>query len=181
MKIYTKTGDDGTTSLFDGTRVKKDDLRISAYGDVDELNSCVGLLRSETIRHQDIQNLLKTIQADLLALGAKLANPTQRKQKQKADFPADKITGLEKTIDRLETEIEPLKEFILPGGSVAGALSDLARSVCRRTERNMIALNRREPVASGLLIYINRLSDLLFMLGRALNKRTGAADLPWKE
>lgn len=181
MKIYTKTGDDGTTSLFDGTRVPKNDLRIDAYGDVDELNSCLGVLRAKTGSFQDVQGLITTIQADLFALGAKLANPTQRKQKQKANFSADKITYLEQAIDKCESEIDPITEFMLPGGSEASAFCDLARTVCRRAERKMITLNHQESVDPSLLIYMNRLSDLLFMMARTLNKRSGVKDLAWKE
>ncbi len=179
MKIYTKTGDDGTTSLFDGTRVKKDDERVACYGDVDELNAFLGVVASSGLK-DDHKNLLQTIQRDLFALAANLANPAHKKQKAKADFHDDKIKFLENAIDTAESEIDPIKFFMIPGGDLKSAYLDYARTVCRRAERHIVTLSQTEPVDMALLIYLNRLSDLLFMLARVANKRAGIADIPWK-
>lgn len=179
MKIYTKTGDDGTTSLFDGSRVLKNNDRVDAYGDIDELNSIIGL----SITHTDdagIKNILLQIQKDLFALGAQLANPQHKKQKAKADFSINKITFLEKEIDKCEAEIEPITSFILHGGATPAAFLDWARTVCRRAERKMVALNTKEKLDNHLIIYVNRLSDYLFMLARVVNKRLSVKDVPWQ-
>ncbi len=178
MKIYTKTGDDGTTSLFDGTRVKKDHQRVDTYGDVDELNASLGVAIT-LLNDPEIKNLLLQIQRDLFAMGAQLANPQHKKQKNKADFGENKITALEKAIDRCDSEIDPIKNFILHGGSLPASHLDLARTVCRRAERKLVSLNQKETVDSQILIYLNRLSDLLFMLARMVNKRMGVKDIPW--
>lgn len=178
MKIYTKTGDDGTTSLFDGTRVSKTDPRVEAYGHVDETNALLGMaLAVLDHREQDIFALVGQIQKDLFALGAQLANPAKRKQKQKADFSADKVTFLEKNIDRLEEELSPMKNFILPTGVTASATLHLARTVCRRAERFVVGLGK--PVDPILVTYLNRLSDFLFVLARVVNMRAGVSDIPW--
>lgn len=180
MKIYTKTGDDGTTSLFDGTRVPKNDPRVDAYGDIDELNAFLGIVVT-SVKDKETRALLLKIQRDLFALGAQMANPTRRKQKAKADFPADKITYLEKAIDVCVDQLPPITEFMLPGGSFPSALLEGARTICRRAERKLVSLSKSENLDSTLLIYLNRLSDLLFMMARIENKKAGTADIPWKE
>lgn len=181
MKIYTKTGDNGTTSLFDGTRVDKDHLRVEAYGDIDELNAMLGVVMAPLKKGEEMRSRLLNIQRDLFALGAQLANPRHKKQKSKSDFGKEKIEEIEKAIDALEEECGPITTFILPGGSFASAFLELARTVCRRAERRMICLNRREALDPVLLIYINRLSDLLFMMARGVNKKLGVLDILWDQ
>lgn len=178
-KIYTKTGDDGTTSLFDGTRVSKNDARIDTYGDIDELNSLLGVVVAHLSNQKDIQTLLLGIQRDLFALGAQLANPSHKKQKDKSQFSEEKVTKLENAIDQLEKEIDPIKSFILPGGSVAAAYLDYARTVCRRGERKMVSLLKGDPESLIFIRYVNRLSDLLFIIARVVNKRSKIKDIPW--
>lgn len=178
VKIYTKTGDKGTTSLFDGTRVSKDDPRIDTCGDIDELNAMLGLVVSGT-GSAEFKKLIIRIQRDLFALGAQLANPLHKKQKAKADFPAEKITFLEQTIDKCEEEIGPIKTFVLPGGSATAARFEFARTICRRAERRVVTLSKTEEIKPEILIYLNRLSDLFFMLARVANKRENTKDIPW--
>jgi len=178
VKIYTKTGDDGTTSLFDGSRVLKNNHRVDTYGDIDETNALLGVAAA-ALQDSEIRDLLLSIQRDLFALGAQLANPKHKKQKSKADFDESKIVVLEKAIDKAESEIDPIKNFILHGGSPAAAYLDLARTVCRRAERKMVELNQSEPIDSALIVYVNRLSDLLFMLARLVNKRLAIKDIEW--
>ena len=180
MKIYTKTGDDGTTSLFDGTRVPKNDPRVEAYGDIDELNAYLGVVAT-AVKDEETRKFLFRIQRDLFALGAQMANPSHRKQKAKADFPPEKITFLEQAIDRAVAAVPPITEFMLPGGSVAAAHLEVARTICRRAERKMTGLAKKEKFDPTLMIYLNRLSDLLFMMARVENKKAGTADIPWKE
>jgi cob(I)alamin adenosyltransferase len=183
VKIYTKTGDSGDTGLFDGSRVLKSDPRVGAYGDVDELNAWLGLVRA-TLGEAEIGGMLERIQRDLFALGARLADPAHRiadRVTKAAISPAD-ITRLEGWIDTLEAELPPLRRFILAGGSAAGAMLHVARTVCRRAERAMVALqdaadgNAFEP---DLLVYVNRLSDLLFVMARAANRRAGSPETEW--
>ncbi len=197
MKIYTKTGDTGETSLFDNSRVSKADPRVDAYGEVDEVNACLGAalaalkenpadhLRQgsggqEAGLHGDIAAVLETIQKDLFAVGARLADPSSRiaERVTKAAITAQQIELLETTIDRLEEELPPLRRFILPGGSSAGALLHLARTVCRRAERRVIGLGP-DAVEAGVIIYLNRLSDLLFVMARAVNHRAGVPETEW--
>ena len=178
VKIYTRTGDTGETSLFDGTRVSKADRRVEAYGEVDELNAWLGFARSPAL-DPDLEEALVAIQRDLFALGARLADPASRiaSRVTKATLGDDDIARLEGLIDRLETELPPLTRFILAGGSPAGAALHVARAVCRRAERRMMAL---EPPPEPVLIrYINRLSDLLFVMARVANRRSGAAEIEW--
>ena len=179
MKIYTKTGDAGETSLFDNTRVLKSDARVDAYGEVDEVNACLGTVRAAGV-DADIAAALEEIQKDLFALGARLADPSARiaDRVTKAAITAADIERLEQTIDRLEAELAPLRRFILPGGSRAGAALHLARTVCRRAERRVVALGAAqvEPV---VVVYLNRLSDLLFVMARAVNHRSGAPETEW--
>ena len=179
MKIYTRTGDDGDTGLFDGTRVSKSDPRVAAYGDVDELNAWLGFVHAST-DEQDIKTMLEHIQRDLFGLGARLADPARRiaERVAKAAVTPQDIARLEDSIDRLESELPPLRRFILAGGSRAGASLHVARTVCRRAERSIVALGG-DAVEPELLIYINRLSDLLFVMARAVNRRAGAPELEW--
>lgn len=179
MKIYTKTGDDGTTSLFDGSRVTKNHLRVEAYGDVDELNAMLGVA-VVSLKDEEIKKFVMRIQKDLFALGAQLANPKHKKQKAKSDFSPDKVTVLEKAIDRFEEELSPLTCFILPGGIQASATLHLARTICRRAERKVITLSSKEEVDPLLIVYLNRLSDCLFVLARLANKRANVTDVLWE-
>ena len=178
MKIYTRTGDAGETSLFDGTRVQKSEPRVDAYGEVDELNACLGLARASGA-DAEVDAELVRVQRDLFALGAQLADPGEKLAARvtKAVLGDDDVARLEHAIDRFEAELPPLRRFILAGGSPAGAALHVARAVCRRAERRMVAL---EPAVEGVLLrYINRLSDLLFVLARSVNHRAGAAETEW--
>lgn len=179
MKIYTKTGDNGTTGLLGGTRVPKDHLRVAAYGDVDELNALLGLVKAEA--GGPLARLLGQIQRDLFALGAQLADPTARvaSRKAKASVGAAQTKRLERAIDKAEAGLPPLTAFILPGGTSLGAHLHLARTVCRRAERAVITLNRDTPLDPRLLEYVNRLSDLLFVLARAANQAAGQGEDRW--
>lgn len=181
MKIYTKTGDDGETGLFGGPRVSKDSPRIEAYGTVDELNSVLGVVRAQ-LAAGDVDALLCQIQNDLFALGAQLATPDPAAH-QTALVGARQIAALESAIDRYEEQLEPLKQFVLPGGTPAAANLHLARTVCRRAERRVVTLVREssEPIAAEVVVYLNRLSDLLFVLARAVNRTAGRADVPWQK
>lgn len=179
MKIYTKTGDDGDTGLFDGTRVSKNDARVAAYGDVDELNAGLGAARAAGM-DVDVSTMLEQIQRDLFALGARLADPAKKitgRVTKAAVSPAD-IERLEGWIDALEAELPPLRRFILAGGSPAGASLHVARTVCRRAERAMVGLGP-DTFEPDLLIYVNRLSDLLFVMARAVNHRAGVPEAEW--
>jgi cob(I)alamin adenosyltransferase len=179
VKIYTKTGDSGETSLFDNTRVSKADARVDAYGEVDEVNACLGAARAAGV-DADMSALIGGLQKDLFALGARLADPSARiaERVTKAAITDADVQRLEQAIDRLEATLPPLRRFILPGGSAAGALLHLARTVCRRAERRVIGLGAGavEPI---LIIYLNRLSDLLFVMARAANHRAGAPETEW--
>jgi cob(I)alamin adenosyltransferase len=178
VKIYTRTGDEGDTSLFGGTRVRKSAPRVDAYGEVDETNACLGLARA-SCTDREIDADLVQIQRDLFALGAQLADPGEQiaPRVSKAMLGDEDVARLEATIDRYEAELPPLRRFILAGGSPAGAALHVARAVCRRAERRMVAV---EPAVDGVLIrYVNRLSDLLFVLARAANHRAGAAETEW--
>jgi len=181
MKIYTKTGDAGQTGLVGGTRVEKDHVRIAAYGDVDELNSVLGFVRASW-SNSPVDSLLEAIQHDLFAVGAELATPDSAERGVQL-ITASRITALEEAIDANEAKLEPLQEFILPGGSLAASTVHLARTVCRRAERGVVTL-RREPdieVRDELLVYLNRLSDLLFVLARVANLTSGEPDIPWRK
>lgn len=179
MKIYTKTGDTGQTSLFGKIRVSKADPRVDAYGDVDELNTCLGVARAQGIP-VDISASLETIQRDLFALGARLADPAARiaERVSKVAITNAEVERLEQLIDSLETELPPLRKFILPGGSPAGAMLHFARTVCRRAERRVIGLGA-DAVEPILVVYLNRLSDLLFVMARAVNHRAAAPEAEW--
>ena len=171
-KIYTRTGDDGTTGMGDGSRVAKYSARVHAMGDVDELNSVLGILLTEPLR-ANIHAALKLIQHDLFNLGGELCMPGY------AMIKPERVTALENILDELNDTLTPLKEFILPGGSRAAAYCHLARTVCRRAERTMHTLNSQEKITEISLQYINRLSDLLFVLCRILNKDAGVSDVLW--
>ena len=174
MKIYTRTGDAGETSLFGGARVRKDDARIDAYGTIDELNSFLGLVRAGWPSSLDGQ--LHTIQADLFDIGAHLASPgTSRFE---GPDPA-RVTSLEQSIDAMESDLAPLKVFILPGGTAAAAQLHVARTVCRRAERLVVALGDDDPATIASIRYLNRLSDFLFVAARFANHQQGVADVPW--
>jgi len=179
VKIYTRTGDTGETSLFDGTRVSKADPRVAAYGEVDELNAFIGLARAGAGMDDEGSGMLLEIQRDLFALGARLADPAHKiaDRVSKATIGAPEIERLEGWIDRLEAELPPLRHFILAGGCPAGATLHLARTVCRRAERRMVALD--PPVDPELVRYTNRLSDFLFVVARAINHRAGVEDVKW--
>lgn len=178
MKLYTRTGDAGETSLFDGTRVSKMDARVAAYGDVDELNAWLGVVRASGL-DRDLDAGLLAIQRDLFALGAQLADPREKiaDRVEKASVGDDDVVRLEGFIDTLEVETPPLRHFILPGGSVAGATLHVARTVCRRAERHVVSLRPPAPVV--VLKYLNRLSDLLFALARVVNHRAGQPEVEW--
>jgi cob(I)alamin adenosyltransferase len=179
MKIYTKTGDMGSTGLFGGPRVSKDDDRIEAYGTVDELNAALGVARSAGVG-EDIDAQLSQIQSELFSIGAELATPDP-------DAHGVRIIGrghvarLEQIIDQHEATLEPLRHFILPSGAAASAHIHLARSICRRAERRVVTLVRRHEasVSEELLIYLNRLSDLLFVLSRVINSRANVEEVQW--
>lgn len=181
MKIYTKTGDAGETGLFGGERVPKDHPRVAAYGDVDELNAAIGLARALDPRHFE-DGLLQAIQRDLFAIGAVLATPDPArliKALGGSGIADPAVAQLEEAIDRLDETLPPLKDFILPGGTSKGAALHMARTVCRRAERAVVGLGRATAVSPVIGRYLNRLSDLLFVLARAVNREAGAGDIPW--
>ena len=179
MRIYTKTGDTGQTSLFDNTRVSKSDVRVDAYGEVDELNALLGTIGASGI-DVDLNTEIEMIQKELFAIGARLADPQSRiaERVKKAVVEDKDVARLERLIDRLETEVPPLRRFILPGGSTSGALLHLSRTVCRRVERRVVALGP-DAVDAIVIVYLNRLSDLLFVMARAANHRTGVPEVEW--
>jgi cob(I)alamin adenosyltransferase len=172
-RIYTRTGDDGTTGLGDGTRINKDSLRVDAMGDVDELNAIIGILLTEPLPEL-IRKTLTRVQHDLFDLGGEICMPGHNMVK-----PA-RVDELENVLDELNDELTPLKEFILPGGTKAAAYCHLARTVCRRAERQLVRLSRLEAVTSTSLKYLNRLSDFLFVACRAINKDAGCSDVLWQ-
>jgi cob(I)alamin adenosyltransferase len=180
MKIYTRTGDAGGTALFGGTRVSKADPRVTAYGDVDELNACLGTVGAERELSGDIVELLEHLQKDLFAIGARLADPAVKiaERVTKVAVADADIQRLENWIDRFEAELPPLRRFILPGGTRAGALLHLSRTVCRRAERQIVVLGT-DQVEPQVLAYVNRLSDLLFVLARVVNHRAGHPEVEW--
>jgi cob(I)alamin adenosyltransferase len=179
VKIYTKTGDAGETSLFDGTRVGKDDTRVAAYGDVDELQAFVGLAAASGL-DADLSAMCVQIQRDLFALGARLADPAHKiaERVTKAVIVPESVTRLEGWIDRLEEEVPALRHFILAGGAPTGAALHVARVVCRRAERAVIGLGT-DAVEPILIVYLNRLADLLFVMARAANHRAHSPEIEW--
>ena len=180
MKIYTKTGDKGKTSLFGGQRVDKDHLRVECYGTVDELNSLLGLAVTE-ITDLEIKEVIQKIQNDLFTLGGELATPIEMASKQKSGSSVsfNQIQFLEERIDYFDEKLPSLKQFILPGGSKSSALLHTARSVSRRSERLVVSLAKNDVINENIIIYLNRLSDLLFVLARFENDVNQISDIPW--
>jgi cob(I)alamin adenosyltransferase len=184
-KIYTRTGDEGETALWGGHRVPKDDDRVEAFGSVDELNAALGAARAEwgrsdaASKEQEVDQILAQVQHRLFDLGAELANPNANPQNAALVSNAD-VAELEAAIDRFEAMLEPLRAFILPGGSPAAAQLHLARCVCRRAERRVVHLAGRQPIRGELGRYLNRLSDLLFVLARSVNRAAGVPDVLWR-
>src|SRR4029434_3394445 len=180
-KIYTKTGDDGQTALFGGGRVDKNHPRAEAYGDIDELNAVLGVARAVEMMPR-IDEVLVPIQRDLFSIGALLATPDPEKMREqltKARVDDDRIAQLERAIDDGERELEPLKAFIIPGGTQKAAALHVARTVCRRAERRVVHLRRDTDIPQLVVIYLNRLSDLLFVLSRVVTRRAGAGEVIW--
>lgn len=178
MKIYTKTGDDGTTGLFGGGRVAKSSLRVEAYGTVDEVNSVIGIARAGGLA-SEIDAVLAEVQVDLFTVGAELACVPGKEDKLKMDLVSEAdAERLERAIDEAEKHLEPLKTFILPGGTPQAAALHHARTVCRRAERAVLALEDA-PARKEIVVYLNRLSDLLFVLARWANRLAKVTDVPW--
>jgi cob(I)alamin adenosyltransferase len=180
MKIYTKTGDGGTTGLFGGARVDKDDVRVEAYGTVDELNSVVGTARAAAALPAELDPILISVQTDLFVVGAELATAPGKLDK----LPMQLLDGasaerLERAIDAFEASLEPLSNFVLPGGTPAAAALHHARTVCRRAERRVLAAARGTEIRKDVIVYLNRLSDFLFVAARFANHQAGTVDVPW--
>jgi cob(I)alamin adenosyltransferase len=173
-KIYTRTGDQGTTGLADGSRIAKHDRRVQAVGDIDETNSAIGVVLAEDLADAELRTLLLGVQHDLFEIGAELAMPEY------SGIDTESVTDLEKALDRINAELPPLKEFILPGGNRAAAACHLARSISRRAERSAWALAETDPINQDLLKYLNRLSDLLFVAARALARSGGGDEVLWQ-
>jgi cob(I)alamin adenosyltransferase len=181
MKIYTRTGDSGETALFGGGRVAKDHPRVAAYGDVDELNSAIGVARA-TPPDGTFDTLLESVQRDLFSIGGHLATPDPDKVAKalaKADLAAGRVAEFERAIDEADTILPPLRAFVLPAGAPKAAALHVARTVCRRAERSVVSLAHQEPVPELFLVYLNRLSDLLFTLARLANHADGRGDVTW--
>ncbi|MGD8339764.1 MAG: cob(I)yrinic acid a,c-diamide adenosyltransferase [Gammaproteobacteria bacterium] len=174
-KIYTRTGDDGTTGLADGQRVAKHDLRIETFGTVDETSSAIAMILAEPGVPQEICEILLAVQNDLFEVGAELSMPEY------AGVDADSVAVLERALDQLNADLPPLKEFVLPGGDRAAAACHLARTICRRAERRAFELAETESIRPDLLHYLNRLSDLLFVIARCLARRDGGTELLWQK
>ncbi|MGA2623480.1 MAG: cob(I)yrinic acid a,c-diamide adenosyltransferase [Bacteroidota bacterium] len=179
MKIYTKTGDSGKTSLFGGKRVPKDALRIETYGTVDELNTLIGIVRAGKVNGK-FESILEEIQIDLFTLGADLATPEDPRRKRVKRISASHISRLENHIDAIDPTLKPLRNFILPGGNQSSAMLHFARAVCRRAERLAVKLEHEEHIGSQPVIYLNRLSDLLFVLARKANALGHVHERTWK-
>ncbi|MDP5171976.1 MAG: cob(I)yrinic acid a,c-diamide adenosyltransferase [Bacteroidia bacterium] len=178
MKIYTKNGDEGTTSLLGGTKVAKYDLRIEAYGTVDELNAYLGLIADQP-EASDSLPLIRAIQSNLFVIGSQLANDPGRSHFKVPTLDESEVIQLENSIDAMEALLAPLTNFILPGGHPANSMTHVARCVCRRAERRVVELNEKAPVDPLMLRYLNRLSDWLFVLGRHFSRITGSEEILW--
>ncbi len=176
MKLYTKRGDDGHTDLFGGGRVAKDDSRVASYGEVDETNAAVGVALA-SCADPELISMLRRIQSDLFVLGAELATPAQKQPSM--TIGDEDVTRLEQWIDQASDEVQPLRSFILPGGTACAAALHFARTVCRRAERAAVSLAGKEPLRPTVLLYLNRLSDLLFAWARLANHRAAVADIAW--
>jgi cob(I)alamin adenosyltransferase len=179
MKIYTKTGDQGTTALFGGKRVSKADLRIDTYGTVDELNAWIGLVRDQDVNQKRKETFIE-IQDRLFTIGSILATEPGNTKVKIPSLQESDITLLEKEIDTMDTELPPMRFFVLPGGHPTVSHCHIARTVCRRTERLTIALHQQEPVDAMVIKYLNRLSDYLFVLSRKISHELQAEETPWK-
>jgi len=180
MKLYTKTGDDGTTGLFGGKRVSKDSQRVECYGTVDELNSVLGLANTE-VTNLELKKIILNIQNKLFTLGGELATDPEKASENLIKIELSDISYLEKEIDKFDNKVEPLKQFILPGGTKGSAMLHFSRSVCRRAERLVTSLSKNEKVSNLVLVYLNRLSDLLFVLARYENNINHVDDIPWQK
>lgn len=180
MKIYTKTGDKGETGLFGGERVKKNSPRIEAYGTVDELNSFIGMALTEAV-DSEVKKILLKIQNELFVVGSDLATPENEKNKKLKikRVPDEFYIDAEKVIDEFENKLEPLKNFILPGGSKAGVMLHVCRTICRRAERRVVELKSMEDINNNIVIFLNRISDLLFVLARYENSISNIPDTKW--
>ncbi len=181
MKIYTRTGDTGETGLFGGGRVAKDHPRVEAYGDVDELNAAIGMARAVEVLPR-IDEVLVPVQRDLFSIGALLATPDPHKMQQhleKARIDGGRIAELERAIDAGERELDPLRAFVVPGGTPKAAALHVARTVCRRAERRVVHIQGDAAIPELVITYLNRLSDLLFVLSRVANRRAGAGEVTW--
>ncbi len=178
FKIYTKTGDKGDTGLFGGKRIPKDDLRIEAYGTIDELNAVVGMLTDEVVT-PEISKFLRLLQSDLFIIGSHLAT-VPGKSLNLPPLPIEQVNVMENQMDLWDAQLAPLKNFILPGGHPVVSKAHLARCVCRRAERRVISLARQEEVSPDIVIYLNRLSDLFFMLGRKLAHDLEIEEIKWE-
>jgi cob(I)alamin adenosyltransferase len=186
MKIYTRTGDRGDTALFGGVRVPKDDVRVEAYGAVDELNAVLGIAMGHLAAEDlpEVARRLRVLQGDLFVIGANLATPAPEDGGRRSDYipaiPHGRIAEMERWIDDAEQELPPLTVFILPAGTTAAAALHLARTVARRAERRVITLARQATLEADVIVYLNRLSDLLFVWARLANHRAGVPDMPWE-
>lgn len=179
MKIYTKTGDKGQSSLYGGKRVDKDSVRLEAYGTIDELNSVLGLVLSYTDK-PDLINNLRSIQSDLFKLGSELATPEGQTIAGFNLLEGNRIEWLEQEMDKMSEQLPPLKSFILPSGNFLSSHLHLARTICRRAERRVVTLSKQENTRPETIIYLNRLADYLFILARFTNQQAGLTDIPWQ-
>lgn len=179
MGIYTRTGDKGKTSLYAGKRISKANIRVEAYGSVDELNSAIGVALAH-LGSEELKSELIKIQSDLFEIGGRLSNPTRSKNLKLGNHLKKRVKNFEKTIDKLAAGLPKLSNFILPGGGKAGSFLHLARTVSRRAERRIVKLAEEENVDLEIIIYMNRLSDLLFMMARFINYKEKIQEIPWK-
>ena len=177
-RIYTKTGDKGETGLVGGTRVPKDSLRVEAYGNVDELNSVLGIVRAFT-NDRELSEVIADVQNDLFVVGSDLASTPNSQQRNIQRISNERVVSMERTIDKFEAELSPLRSFILPGGGATGSLLHNARTVARRAERRIVTLGKTEKINEELIRYMNRLSDLLFVMARVANRRENKAETEW--